>query len=351
MSLYERVAGLPVRIEGYSLDVRALPLAPEFVRLTTVVRLHGAGEEGVGEDVSYDPLEHESQAAAGPVLPLQGQRSLDELSRHIDTLDFWHGGPPVREASIDYRRWAFESAALDLALRQSGLSLADALDIPLSPVRFVVSTRLGDPPSAARVVKWLEREPSLRFKLDPTDDWSPEMVSELAGLGVVDVVDLKGQYDDVPFDVAADPETYRRVIEAFPRALIEDPKLSPELRPTLVGHEDRVTWDAPIQSVEDILAREWAPRTINMKPSRFGPLSRLLATYDHLREYGIAAYSGGQTELGPGRGQVQYLASLFHPDAPNDIAPGGYNDPSEPNGLPGTPLPAAASPTGFRWGE
>jgi len=351
VSLYERIAGLPVRIEGYSLDVRALQLAPEFTRLTTVIRLHGAGEEGVGEDVCYDPLEHQSQAAAGPVLPLEGERTLDDLSRHLDTLDLWHGGPPVREASIDYRRWAFESAALDLALRQAGLSFAGALGLPLSPVRFVVSTRLDDPPSAARVVKWLEHAPSLRFKLDPTDDWSAEMVAELAGLGVVDVVDMKGQYDDVPFGVAEDPATYRRVLEAFPGVLVEDPKLSPQLRPTLAGHEDRVTWDAPIHSVEDILSRDWAPRTINMKPSRFGPLSRLLATYDHLRQNGIAAYSGGQTELGPGRGQVQYLASLFHPDAPNDIAPGGYNDPAEPDGLPGTPLPVAASPTGFRWGE
>ena len=28
-------------------------------------------------------------------------------------------------------------------------------------------------------------------------------------------------------------------------------------------------------------------------------------------------------ELGPGRGQLQYLASLFHPDGPNDLAPPG----------------------------
>ena len=75
-----------------------------------------------------------------------------------------------------------------------------------------------------------------------------------------------------------------------------------------------------------------------MKPSRFGPLSRLLAAYDHLRENGIAAYSGGQTELGPGRGQVQYLASLFHPDAPNDIAPSGYNEPEPPDDLLPSPL-------------
>ena len=43
-------------------------------------------------------------------------------------------------------------------------------------------------------------------------------------------------------------------------------------------------------------------------------------------------YGGGQFELGPGRGQIQLLASIFHPDTPNDVAPGGYNVPDRPPG-------------------
>jgi len=349
MSTYAALADLPLRIDGYSLEVLALDLAPGFRRLTTVVHLHGAGEEGLGEDVCYDPPEHETQAAAGPVLPLAGPFTIDGFSRHLDGLDLFHAGPPTLDASRDYRRWAFESAALDLALRQAGASLAETLGMPLSPVNFVVSTRLDEPPTAERVLRWLRRDPALRFKLDPTDDWPPELIRQIAGLGCVDVMDMKGQYDTVPFGVPSDPHTYRAVMASFPDALIEDPRLTPELRATLAGHEDRVTWDAPIHSVDDILGREWPPRVVNMKPSRFGPLSRLLAAYDHLAEAGIEAYSGGQTELGPGRGQVQYLASLFHPDGPNDIAPSGYNEPDPPEHLPTSPLPVSASPTGFRW--
>jgi hypothetical protein len=60
-------------------------------------------------------------------------------------------------------------------------------------------------------------------------------------------------------------------------------------------------------------------------------------------------YGGGQFELGPGRGHIQYLASLFHPDAPNDVAPGGYNEREPQAGLPVSPLGPAAAPTGFRW--
>ena len=49
----------------------------------------------------------------------------------------------------------------------------------------------------------------------------------------------------------------------------------------------------------------------------------LFDAYDFCEERGMGAYGGGQYELGVGRGQIQYLAALFHPDAPNDIAPAG----------------------------
>ena len=81
----------------------------------------------------------------------------------------------------------------------------------------------------------------------------------------------------------------------------------------------------------------WSPpKTVNVKPSRFGPIGNLFATYDYCEERGIGAYGGGQTELGQGRGQIQYLASIFHPDTPNDVAPGGYNDPAKATS-PGLP--------------
>ncbi|HEX2503429.1 MAG TPA: hypothetical protein VHK00_05770 [Miltoncostaeaceae bacterium] len=344
---YGRIAGLPLRVEGYRLDPLSLQLAPEFARVTTVITLHGAGQEGLGEDVVYDEVDHETQLAAGPTLPLADDWTLEGFARHLDGLALFPA-EPVRAFSRNYRRWAFESAALDLALRQAGVSLADALGLQPRPVTFVVSTRLDG--GAGRLRGFLERTPGLRFKLDPTDEWSPELIDELGDMGVVDTFDMKGAYDDVPFAVPSDPRIYERIVARFPDAWIEDPKLTPALREALRGAEDRVTWDAPIHSVADVRALEWTPRMINVKPSRIGPLRELMATYDHLRDHGIGAYGGGQTELGPGRGQIQYLASLFHPDGPNDVAPGGYNDPNPPPGLPGSPLPVAASETGFRWG-
>jgi len=60
-------------------------------------------------------------------------------------------------------------------------------------------------------------------------------------------------------------------------------------------------------------------------------------------------YGGGQFELGVGRGGIQALASLFYPDAPNDVAPGGYNAATLPEDLPTTPLDPPTDPSGYRW--
>ena len=88
---------------------------------------------------------------------------------------------------------------------------------------------------------------------------------------------------------------------------------------------------------------------VNIKPSRLGGLQELFAAYDYCEEHGIGAYGGGQFELGAGRGQIQYLASLFHPDTPNDVAPSAYNLPDPPEGLPSSPLEPQPSELGFRW--
>jgi hypothetical protein len=164
----------------------------------------------------------------------------------------------------------------------------------------------------------------------------------------VDSIDLKGQYAGTIVDQAPDPELYRRVVETFPDAWIEDPRLTEETEPILAPHRDRITWDAPIHTVADVLALPFAPQMVNIKPSRSGPLRELFALYDHCAEHGIGAYGGGQTELSVGRGHIQLLAAIFHPDTPNDVAPIGYNEADPPPGLPSSPLVCRADAEGFR---
>jgi hypothetical protein len=341
--LYEAVAELPLEIESYALERLEFKVSPEFARVTTLVHLSGGGEEGVGEDVTYTAGDHPPPAD----LPLAGSYTLDSFSQHLDGLQLFAKDPEMK-ASSDYRRWAFESAALDLALRQARRSLADAVGREPRPVTFVSSMHFGTPPSIEPLQQWRQIYPDLRFKLDPTTDWTEALIAELASLGVVDTVDLKGQYKGTGVDQLPDPVLYRRVAEAFPRAWIEDPAVTDETRPILEEHSARVTWDAPIHSVADIESAPWPPRSINIKPSRFGSVRRLFDAYDHCAAKGIAAYGGGQWELGPGRGHIQYLASLFHPDTPNDVAPGGYNASEPEPGLLRSPLQPAHSSTGFQ---
>jgi hypothetical protein len=143
---------------------------------------------------------------------------------------------------------------------------------------------------------------------------------------------------------------YRRVIEGLPGAWIEDPAIDDDTAALLEQHRDRISWDEPIRSVQDIEALPWRPRMLNLKPARFGSVRALFDAYDHCAAHGIGAYGGGMFEQGPGRGQLQYLASLFHPDGPNDVAPTGFNLQSPSPDLPRSPLKAEPHPTGFRWG-
>jgi hypothetical protein len=215
-------------------------------------------------------------------------------------------------------------------------------------VSFVISPGLGDPPTSRVVRRWLELEPSHRFKLDPADDWSDELIAELAATGAIVTADYKAYYsqEDGP---PPDPDLYRRVAEGFPDAYLEDPALTDETDAVLEPYHDRVTWDAPIHSVADVEGLPFRPRVLNSKPSRFGRLEELLHFYDYCEANGIALYGGGMFELGPGRGQVQCLASLFHPDGPNDVAPRAYNAPEPSPGLPPSPLESSPEPAGFRW--
>jgi L-alanine-DL-glutamate epimerase-like enolase superfamily enzyme len=345
---WERLAGLPLEIDGYDLEPLQALVSSEFERKSTAIRMRGAGQEGVGEDVTYDAVDHEILQAGGPSLPLHGSWTIGSFSERVASLDLFPR-EPQREVSRRYRVWAYESAALDLALRQAGATLHEVLGRDPKPVRFVVSLRLGEPPSTEPLRRRLELYPSLRFKLDPTSSWSQELIAELVETGAVESVDFKGYYSGSIVDQAPDPVLYRRVAEAFPDAWIEDPALTPETDAALATHRERFSWDAPIHSVGDIEALPYPPRMVNIKPSRLGGLRNLLDAFDYCAERGIGNYGGGQFELGVGREQIQYLASIFHADAPNDVAPTGYNLPEPTTGLPESPLAPTPSSSGFRW--
>jgi hypothetical protein len=324
MSTYDAVKDLPLEIEGYDLEPLEQEVAPGFTLRRTVVVLRGGGEEGRGEEVDYNPvIQQEFQARRGE-LAVAGEHTLDSFSL-------------LQSGQTEYRRWALESAALDLALRQVGKSLGDAIGRTPKPLRFVVSTRVTN------VLRWLELYPGTRFKLDPSRDWTNELVAQLSAAGVVDTGDFKGIYRG-DFGLPPDPELYERIAAAFPKAWIEDPALTRDTMRVLEPDLNRITWDAGIHEWSDVEALPFRPHCLNSKPSRFGSVRRLFDFYDACEREGIALYGGGQFELGAGRNQIQLLASLFHPDAPNDVAPSGYNAAEPVAGLPVSPLELSPSP-------
>ena len=327
MALWDRLRGLEVAVEDVATERRSVEVSTQFTRVTTTVSLSGGGATGRGEDVTYTAEDHDWF----PQLESRGRMSLAELSAELDALQLFEPEPSM-QASSDYRRWAFESAALDLALWQNELSLGAALDLEYTPVRFVVSTR-------ADAFAWLEHNPELELKLDPENDWDRSLMERLAATGRVRVLDFKAYYRGTAVDVEPDPELYRTAAELFPEAVLEDASLEGDCGDVLRGEERRLSFDAPIHSVADVLALPVTPGWLNVKPSRFGTVSRLLECIEFCRESGIQMYGGGQFELGVGRRHIQVLASLLYPDGPNDVAPSEYNAGEPRAGLPQSPLP------------
>ena len=346
---YSHLAELALEIDQITLHRHERETTSGFTRVTTEFELVGDGVAGRGEDVTYEAADHDRLHEAG--LPdLTGTYTIDEFSERVGETDLFLE-PPDRPVFRNYRQWGLESAALDLALRQAETDLSAVVGRQYQPLRFVTSTRLGDPPTTRRITALLEQLPGLGFKLDPTPEWDDSIVRELQSVAAIHILDLKGQYEGTMVDVPAEPAFYERILTGFPDAIIEDPAVTDETRPLFADEtvRKRVSWDAPIHGLDDITSLPWEPEWLNIKPSRFGSLRSLCETLDYCDEQDIQLYGGGQFELGVGRGQLQALASLWYPDGPNDVAPRAYNDPEITDDLPTSPLSPPENPVGFRW--
>jgi len=333
-ALFDRLAGLEVEIDGWGFDRLELATV-RWVRISTVVTVTGGGLVGRGEDVSYNPADQDAHQRMD-VPALRGRRTLQEWSEVLDRTNLIPVPPSAPEAR-DYRRWAYESALLDLALRQAGLPLAQALGRESRPVRFCASPA-GDP------APLLARYPALELKLDAQAGWSGDDMRRLAASGRVRVVDLKGHYSGEWNRLPDDPPAFSAAVaEAFPDVVIEDPMLGPAMEPFLERHAHRISFDAPVHGLDDLL-RLPVTGWCNIKPSRFATVRRLFECVDHCERNGIAMYGGGQFEIGPGRAQIQEVASVLYRDGPNDVAPAGYNAAAPPDGLPESPLNPFTAP-------
>ncbi|MEN0015840.1 MAG: hypothetical protein AAGC46_20915, partial [Solirubrobacteraceae bacterium] len=238
---WERLAALPLTVEAVELDFPRLPL-PNFDRVVTVISLLGLGEVGRGEDVTYESEEHDRVRSRPPVVDAVGTWTLGEFCDHVAGTDLFPVAAPDHDVSRRYRRWAWESAALDLALRQADTDIATALDRTPRPVRFVSSARVGSPPTLDALGPLLEAVPDLRFKLDAGADWNDAFLAELTAFGRADCVDFKAFYTGTVVDVDISPEHALRIAQAVPGATLED--VAPGEATELITDHDagRLSW-------------------------------------------------------------------------------------------------------------
>src|SRR5438105_5602236 len=164
-SLWSRLAGLALIVEGCEYDRLHAMFAYESERVTTQVRLVGAGTDGLGEDISVFREDGTTLHETRRSLPLEGEWTLASFCDHLAALELWPE-PPAWDGAWRYRNWAFESAALDLALGQAGRWLHDVLGLTPQPVRFVNSLGRGKQPSIEPVLRRPVRPPGDRLHSD-----------------------------------------------------------------------------------------------------------------------------------------------------------------------------------------
>lgn len=361
--LLTAVRTLPVTIERVTTSQLQLPGGME--RIATIVELHGNGHVGRGEDIAYSAdTQRALPAAFAKLTPmLAGTWTFGELAAKLDTafeLDL--PKQPSWDDKPGYHRWAVESAMLDLALRQAGTDLARLVGTTWAPTRVSLSMGVDGDAGLAKLRDWIARDASITFKLDVAQSWTPELIEQLAALGdghAVSTIDFKALYTGDWADNDYPPVTYGAVAQMLPAALLEDAKLT-DINREALGPDglERLAWDYPVTGAEDVPGfpastssfSDLRPGAINIKPSRFGSLERLLDTISLCDAHGIPCYSGGQFELGIGRTQVQAIASLCFPDAPNDCAPVMFHGAApDADDVPLGPVQPPSDQDGFGW--
>ena len=350
---WARVGAVELEIEHADSERLSAPGEPgaggEGERVTGLLALHGGGHTGLGEDVGLiDPTDYDTFAELARSLPLAGRFTVASFAAHLRTLRLF-AEPPRWDLMRNFRTWVFESAALDLALRQAGTSLPALLGLTPRPVTYVNSLGLGDPPSFARLGGRLATYPDMCFKIDASFLWDRPLIDQLAATGAIQTVDFKGQYG---MDVGTPEQMlamYTTVIPCFPEALLEDPHDIPEVIELLQPHRARVSYDAPVTTAAALDETAIRCGAVNIKPSRIGSLEELFKIYARCEADGLPMYGGGMGELGVAPGQIQLLASLFHPDTYTDVAPSAFNLPEPPPGIPASPLLPEHEIFGFRW--
>jgi L-alanine-DL-glutamate epimerase-like enolase superfamily enzyme len=301
-ALERALVALPLVVSEVGCDIAdvAVPSYPGGSRPSATVVLTGEGCQGRGEHVLWSRREHECFGAHARAETPRGAWQLGEWVREL-----------ARRTPSAHGRAALEAAGIDLALRQADTNLFRLAARPPLPVCYVSSfDRRADP--AGEIRRQRERNPGLRFKVDVDPHWPVPVYDELAASGAVAILDFKG---------GGSRDDHQRAHESLPEAWIEDPDSAAAPWPPRVAA--RLTFDAPLTSVDALDALPVRPAAVNVKPARLGGVLEALRLVGECARRELPVYFGGMFEVSVGRRQLWELAALLAADAPNDIAPIG----------------------------
>ena len=230
MASFDAIADLPLEIEACEFEGLEITLG-EFERLTTVSSCAAAARRGSARTSSTTPSTTSPSRTPAPPAGLAGyahlRRVLASISTAIDTL-------PGRAAAA--RRLAPTTAAGPSSRRRSTWRCARRG--PTSPRRSAASRgrstssarcgsparRATSPPRSSRCAHASTVYPTLRFKLDPTNDWDDELIAALVETGAVDSLDLKGFYKGTAGRRRDRPRALREADRGLPRRLARGPR-------------------------------------------------------------------------------------------------------------------------------
>ena len=342
-------------IDDYALERLQRDVSSDFTRVSTVIRLRGGGEEGVGEDVTYDAADHDV-AAGGRA---RCSRSPGDWTLGV-VLRPPRGARPLARAAAARRLASLPPLGLRVGGARPRAAPGRARRCTRSlgreprPVTFVVSLRLGEPatlePVRARASSATRRCASSSTR---RRDWTTSSIAELAATGAVDSRRLQGPLRGHGRRPAAPtrPSTgasprRSRTRGSRTRKLDAGDRRGARARTATASPGTRTSTASPT-SRRCRSRRRWSTSSRRASAALRELLARLRllrrARHRHVRRRPVRA-----RRRAAARSSTSPRSST--PTRPNDVAPGGYNDVDPPDGLPSSPLRAARpTPTGFRW--
>ena len=191
-------------------------MAHGFERVTTVVRLPAAARRARSEDVT--PYGDEDDTlhvlGAGP----RARRRVDAGRASATTSPPRTSGrspPEWGDMQRRWRNWAFQAAALDLALAQAGRPLHAVLGREPRAAALRQLARAGRPArrSTRSGAGW-SATPGCASSSTRRRRGREELIDEVAATGAVEIIDFKGHYGMETGELPALLTMYERVIAA-----------------------------------------------------------------------------------------------------------------------------------------